>query len=69
MSSNVVLGVAHHNFEDLIENYKLTKGVTLDNDFDAEDWKKLIKGFREVIKRKIKKGKKFRTRKLRIHIY
>ncbi len=55
MYSNVVLGVDHHNFEDLIENYKLTKGVTLDTDLDAEDWKKLIKDFRDVIKREIKK--------------
>lgn len=55
MYSNVVLGVDHHNFEDLIENYKLTKGVTLDTDLDAEDWKKLIKDFRDVIKREINK--------------
>ena len=55
MYSNVVLGVDHHNFEDLIENYKLTRGVTLDTDLDAEDWKKLIKDFRDVIKREIKK--------------
>jgi pyruvate,orthophosphate dikinase len=55
MYSNVVLGVDHYNFEDLIENYKLTKGVTLDTDLDAEDWKKLIKDFRDVIKREIKK--------------
>ena len=55
MYSNVVLGVDHHNFEDLIENYKLTKGVTLDTDLNAEDWKMLIKDFRDVIKREIKK--------------
>ena len=55
MYSNVVLGVDHHNFEDLIENYKLTKGVTLDTDLDAEDWKKLIKDFRDVIKKEINK--------------
>ena len=39
MYSNVVLNIGHHNFEDLIENYKLTKGVILDTDLDAEDWK------------------------------
>ncbi|MEY2728743.1 MAG: hypothetical protein RJA93_819, partial [Pseudomonadota bacterium] len=27
MYSNVVLDVDHHNFEDLLDNYKLTKGV------------------------------------------
>ena len=30
MYSNVVLGIENYNFEDLIENYKLTKGVLLD---------------------------------------
>ena len=55
MYSNVVLNIDHHNFEDLIENYKLTKGVILDTDLDAEDWKKLIKDFRDVIKKEIKK--------------
>jgi pyruvate,orthophosphate dikinase len=35
MYSNVVLNIDHHNFEDLIENYKLTKGVILDTDLDA----------------------------------
>ena len=55
MYSNVVLGVDHHNFEDLIENYKLTKGVTLDTDLGAEDWKKIIKDFRDVIKKEINK--------------
>ena len=49
MYSNVVLGVNHHNFEDLIENYKLTKGVLLDTDLTAEDWKSLIGSFREQI--------------------
>jgi pyruvate,orthophosphate dikinase len=55
MYSNVVLNIDHHNFEDLIENYKLTKGVILDTDLDAEDWKKLIKDFRDVIKKEINK--------------
>jgi pyruvate, orthophosphate dikinase len=42
MYSNVVLNVNHHNFEDLIENYKLTKGVVLDTEMEASDWKSLI---------------------------
>ena len=55
MYSNVVLNIDHHNFEDLIENYKLTKGVILDTDLKAEDWKKLIKDFRDIIKKEINK--------------
>ena len=57
MYSNVVLNVDHHNFEDLIENYKLTKGVILDTELQAEDWKSLIVSFREQIQKEI--GKDF----------
>ena len=55
MYSNVVLGVENYNFEELIENYKLTKGVLLDTDLDASDWDGLIKDFKNVIKEKTKK--------------
>ena len=57
MYSNVVLNVDHHNFEDLIENYKLTKGVVLDTELTADDWKSLIVSFREQIQKEI--GKDF----------
>ncbi len=57
MYSNVVLDVDHHNFEDLIENYKLTKGVVLDTEMEAKDWKLLIGSFREQIKQET--GKDF----------
>ena len=32
MYSNVVLGIEGHLFEEMIDNYKLTKGVLLDTD-------------------------------------
>ena len=38
MYANVVMGVESYNFEELIENYKLTKGVLLDTDLDEDDW-------------------------------
>ncbi len=55
MYANVVLGVESYNFEELIENYKLTKGVLLDTDLDENDWDGLIKDFKDVIKEKTKK--------------
>ena len=55
MYSNVVLGVEAYNFEELIENYKLTKGVLLDTDLDENDWDGLIKDFKEVVKKNTKK--------------
>ncbi len=54
MYSNVVLGIEGHLFEELIDNYKLTKGVLLDTDLDEEDWDGLIKNFKELIKKEKK---------------
>ena len=54
MYSNVVLGVKGHLFEELIDNYKLTKGVLLDTDLDENDWDGLIKNFKELIKKEKK---------------
>ncbi|MDC3049691.1 pyruvate, phosphate dikinase [Candidatus Pelagibacter sp.] len=55
MYANVVMGVESYNFEELIENYKLTKGVLLDTDLDENDWDGLIKDFKNIIKEKTKK--------------
>ena len=55
MYSNVVLGIESYNFEDLIENYKLTKGVLLDTELDTDDWSGLIDDFKKVVKEKTKK--------------
>ena len=52
MYSNVVLGVENYNFEELIENYKLTKGVLLDTELDQNDWDGLIKDFKNIVKKK-----------------
>jgi len=54
MYSNVVLGIESHFFEELIENYKLTKGVIQDTELDEDDWDGLIKNFKEVVKQKTK---------------
>ena len=54
MYSNVVLGVEGHLFEELIDNYKLTKGVLLDTDLDESDWDGLIINFKELVKKEKK---------------
>jgi len=55
MYSSVVLGVENYNFEELIENYKLTRGVLLDTELDENDWNDLIQDFKNVVKDKTKK--------------
>ena len=54
MYSNVVLGIEGHLFEEMIDNYKLTKGVLLDTDLDERDWDGLIKNFKSLIKKEKK---------------
>ena len=56
MYSNVVMGVGSYNFEELIENYKLTKEVLLDTELDENDWNALIQDFKNVVKEKTKKN-------------
>ena len=55
MYGNVVMGVESYHFEELIENYKLTKGVLLDTDLNEEDWDGLIKDFKNIVKDKANK--------------
>jgi pyruvate,orthophosphate dikinase len=56
MYGNVVMGVESHYFEELIENYKLTKGVLLDTELDENDWDGLINDFKKVVKEKTQKN-------------
>ncbi len=54
MYGNVVLGVEGYLFEELIDNYKLTKGVLSDTDLDENDWDGLINNFKRLIKKEKK---------------
>src|SRR6267142_960360 len=38
MYSDVVLGVGHHHFEEILDDHKDRKAYTLDTDLTAEDW-------------------------------
>ena len=55
MYSNVVLGLESYLFEELIDNYKLTKGVIQDTELEESDWDGLIQNFKDIIKEKTKK--------------
>ena len=47
MYSDVVMGVEHHHFEEILENYKLSQGFDLDTDLAADDWKKIVGDFKK----------------------
>ena len=49
MYGGVVLGVDHHRFEEIIEHAKQARGVTEDTALTAEDWQKVVAGYKEMI--------------------
>src|SRR5690348_2600171 len=49
MYGQVVLGIDHHHFEELLENHKLDSGAMLDTDLSAEDWKTVVAGFKDIV--------------------
>jgi len=57
MYAQVVLGIDHHHFEELLESYKSDAGAMLDTDLSAEDWKTVVSGFNDIVVRE--KGRPF----------
>ena len=53
MYGDVVLGVGHYHFEDLLENHKEDKGVSLDTELDADDWKHLVAAYKEKVQEEL----------------
>ena len=49
MYGQVVLGIEHHHFEELIENHKIEIGAVLDTELGAEDWRQIVAGFKDVV--------------------
>src|SRR6185312_10759661 len=47
MYGQVVLGVEHHHFEEILDDHKDRHGLTLDTDLSAEDWVGLVRRFKE----------------------
>lgn len=50
MFGDVVLGIDHHHFEEKLEAIKKEKGVIKDIELDAEDLKKLVSEYKEIVK-------------------
>ncbi|MBT3550034.1 MAG: pyruvate, phosphate dikinase [Rhodospirillaceae bacterium] len=49
MYGDVVLGVGHHHFEDILALAKEDKDVALDTDLDADDWKAICTEFKDKV--------------------
>jgi pyruvate,orthophosphate dikinase len=57
MYADVVLGLDHELFEEILENYKHLKGFELDTELSAEDWLDLIARFKTLVETEL--GKPF----------
>jgi pyruvate, orthophosphate dikinase len=49
MYSDVVLGLDHGRFEEALEIAKEDRGVHLDTDLDAEDWRRLTRAYKDLV--------------------
>jgi len=57
MYGHVVLGVDHHHFEELLELHKDDRGLSLDTELGAEDWRKLVGAYKSKVEEEL--GKPF----------
>ena len=49
MYSNVVLGLSHDDFEEVLDDHKDRLGVTIDTDLDADHWQAVIADYLAVV--------------------
>jgi pyruvate, orthophosphate dikinase len=47
MYSDVVLGLPHHHFEEILDDHKDRNGYTLDTDLTADDWVELVRRYKQ----------------------
>jgi len=57
MYSDVVLGVDHEHFEEILEEFKETHDYTLDTDLTADDWKHVLASYKSMVSEEL--GKPF----------
>ena len=59
MYSDVVLGVDHGVFEDILDNHKNMNGLTLDTELGPEDWSSIVDEYKAAVVREL--GEPFPT--------
>ncbi len=55
MYGNVVMGISHDKFEEIISEVKEKKGVNLDIELTGEDWEEIITMYKSMIKKELNK--------------
>ncbi len=52
MYGSVVLGIEKHDFDALVDAAKSSAGVTTDPELGAEDWERVVAGFKDLIRKR-----------------
>ncbi|WP_420332735.1 pyruvate, phosphate dikinase [Roseibium sp.] len=55
MYSDVVLGLDHHEFEEILEDYKERNELALDTDIDADAWLGIIEKFKALVEEELER--------------
>jgi pyruvate,orthophosphate dikinase len=53
MYSDVVLGVGHHHFEEILDDHKDRNSYELDTDLSADDWAQLVGRYKERVEEEL----------------
>ena len=53
MYGDVVMGLEHHDFEDIMEQHKRDMDITEDTDITAEGWKIVVANYKEMVEREL----------------
>ncbi len=54
MYSNVVLGLDHHSFEEILDDRKDALGVTVDTALGADDWQGIVDDYKSMVARQLR---------------
>ena len=57
MYGDVVMGLDHHDFEDILDTYKREEDIAQDTDIAADGWKDIVKEYKALVEREL--GKPF----------
>ena len=53
MYSNVVLGLDHHMFEEILDDHKDALGVTVDTALEADDWRAVVSAYKAAVREEL----------------
>ena len=56
MFGNVVLGMEHSDFEQILEEKKRSRGVTMDTELDSDDLKDLVSRYKELVEKETERA-------------